>query len=59
MIGPFSSDGEAAALGIITKDQRVDSGDASRLQHNEALTSTRMERMSNLSPTRRIVGQCS
>jgi len=49
-VSPFPSDGEAAALGI-TQDQRVDPGDASRLQHSKALTSTRMERMPNLGPT--------
>ena len=49
-VGPFPSDGEAAALDI-SQDQRVDTGNASRLQHSEALASTWMERMPNLGPT--------
>ena len=49
-VGPFPSDGEAAALDI-SQDQRVDTGNAARLQHSEALAPTWMERMPNLGPT--------
>jgi hypothetical protein len=50
-VRPFPSYGEAHALGIIAQDQRVDTSNASRLQHCEALPPTRMKRMPNLGPT--------
>lgn len=49
-VSPFPSNGEAAALGI-SQDQRVDTGNASRLQHSKALAPAWMERMPNLGPT--------
>ena len=58
-IGPFPCDGEGAAIRV-PKDQRIDAGDASRLQHSKALTLTGMKRMSDLGPTRSLAGRmCS
>jgi len=58
-VGPFPRDGEAAAFGV-AQDQRVDPRDAPRLEHSKALAATWMERMPDLSPTRRVAGRvCS
>lgn len=58
-VGPVPSHCESAARGI-TQDQRVDTGYTPGLQHRKALAATGMERMRDLSPSRRVAGRvCS
>ena len=58
-VGPVPGHCEGSALGI-TQDQRVDTGYTPGLQYSEALAATRMEGMSNLSPSRKGTGRmCS
>ena len=55
-VRPLTRDKEAAVLGGITQDQRVDARDASFLQQCKTLSLEWMERMANLDPTQSVVG---
>jgi len=58
-VGPVPSHCESAALRI-TQDQRVDTGYTPGLEDGETLAATGMERMRDLSPSRRVAGRmCS
>jgi len=58
-IGPLHGHGKAAARRI-AQDQRVNAGDTPLLENLKALTPERMERVSDLYPSRSAVGRlCS
>lgn len=58
-VGPVPSHRESATLGM-TQDQRIDTGYTPGLQHRKSLAATGMERMRDLSPSRRVAGpMCS
>ena len=54
-IGPLHGQGKAATRDI-AHDQRVDAADSPALENLKALTPERVERMSDLYPSRCLVG---
>ena len=58
-VGPFARDAEGAALQL-AEDQSVDAGQASFLEHFEALAPKRVGRVTDLSPSQMRAGlKCS
>jgi hypothetical protein len=54
-IGPFTPNSNAAARRL-TQDQRLGSTDTPGFKNGETLTLQRVERVSNFSPSQRLVG---
>ena len=57
-VGPFLRDGETAEIRM-AQAQRGDARDTSHFEDDEALTTQRVEWMSDLSRTQRLADQCS